>query len=79
MRNVARRLAAVERSLRGSLDSDHRRRLEIHHVDSWPACQDAPGMQRCDEHTPGCGVYVGFGPNHAGPVAIKLGGPWLGV
>jgi hypothetical protein len=78
MKNIERRLAAAERGLGLSRTEEMPGSIEVHWCDAWPACKDAAGIQRCQEHGPTCGFSMSR-VRERRSVVIELGGPWLGV
>ncbi len=57
MSSFKSRLRKVETRL-NPMGKEPKETFEIHHLQAWPDCDGAEGMQQCHEHPPSCGVSI---------------------
>jgi len=76
MSSLARRLSRVELKMQPRIAQGA---YEIHYLAAWPDYEDWPGIQRCEEHPPTCGVVATPTRAPGRQQLILRGGPWPGL
>ena len=76
MRSLSRRLSRMESQFQPHIALGA---YEIHYINAWPDCENYPGIQRCEEHAPTCGLLSSPMRSPGRDVLILRGTPWLGL